>query len=468
MSRRPHVVIVGAGFGGLKAARRLRRLPVDVTVIDRRNYQLFQPLLYQVAIAALAPNQITAPIRPSLRNARNTRVLLGDVTGIDLDRRLVHVAHERSIPFDYLILAAGSVPSYFGHEEWREHAPTLKSIEQALDIRRRILLAFEAAELEPDPERRRMWTTFALIGGGPTGVELAGALSELSSKAMEGEFRNFDPRSTRVVLVEAMDRILPGLHPKLSRMARRELERRGIEIQTGQKVTGVDALGVTFGEGMRLDAKTIIWTAGVAVSPLAKELGAALDKKGKVLVEGDLSLPGHSNVFVIGDMVHWEQNGRPVADVAQKALQMAEHATRMIRRDLRSRRRSRFRYRDKGYMAVIGRNAAVADLRFIKLSGTPAWFAWTLVHLIWLVGFRNRITVLADWFWTYITNRRAARIIIPSARPETRALGREEQMSLNDSRLGAPGQAPPDRSQEQYIKPRSKPTGLPLDRPSLD
>lgn len=406
---RPHVVIVGAGFGGLYAARALRRAPVDVTVIDRRNHHLFQPLLYQVATAALNPSDIAAPIRKILRRQKNTTVLLADSTQVDVERKKVDLS-DGEIGYDYLILATGATDSYFGHEDWAPCAPGLKSIEDALEIRRRVLGAYEAAERTEDPERRSTWLQFVIVGAGPTGVELAGALAEISRRALARDFRNIDPTQARILLLEGLDRVLPTFPPQLSEKARRQLERLGVEVRVQKKVTGVDEEGVSL-DDERIEAKTVLWAAGVAASPIAQSLGVPLDRAGRVQVMPDLTIPGRSDVFVIGDLAAFEQDGQLVPGVAPAAIQEARHAAGNITRAVKGKLYVPFRYRDKGMLAVIGRSAAVANLRHLKLSGFIAWLTWVIVHLYLLIGFRNRIIVMFEWAWAYFTYERGARLI---------------------------------------------------------
>lgn len=406
---RPHVVIVGAGFGGLYAARALRRAPVYVTVIDRRNHHLFQPLLYQVATAALNPSDIAAPIRKILRWQKNTTVLLADATQVDVERKKVGLT-DGEMGYDYLILATGVTDSYFGHEDWAPCAPGLKSIEDALEIRRRVLVAYEAAERTEDPERRSTWLQFVIVGAGPTGVELAGALAEISRRALARDFRNIDPTQARILLLEGLDRVLPTFPPQLSEKARRQLERLGVEVRVQKKVTGVDEEGVSL-DDERIEAKTVLWAAGVAASPIAQSLGVPLDRAGRVQVMPDLTIPGRSDVFVIGDLAAFEQDGQLVPGVAPAAIQEARHAAGNITRAVKGKLYVPFRYRDKGMLAVIGRAAAVANLRHLKLSGFIAWLTWVIVHLYLLIGFRNRIIVMFEWAWAYFTYERGARLI---------------------------------------------------------
>lgn len=409
-----HVVIVGGGFGGLYATFELRHAPVRVTLVDRRNHHLFQPLLYQVATAALNPSDIAEPIRGILRRQANTTVLLAEARAVDVAARRVDLDGE-SLDYDFLIVATGATHSYFGHGEWSVHAPGLKSVEDALEIRRRVFSAFEAAEREPDAERRRALLTFVIVGGGPTGVELAGALAEISRHALSDEFRRIDPRDARVVLVEGADRVLTAYPRELSESARSQLARLGVEVHTGTRVTGVDADGVAMG-GERLSARTVLWAAGVQASPLARSLGADLDRSGRVRVASDLTLPCHHEVFVVGDLAVLEQDGQEVPGIAPAAMQEGRHAARSILRALRGEPVLPFRYRDKGSFATIGRGAAVGYLwsRW-KVSGFLAWLAWLAIHIFFLIGFRNRALVMFHWAYSYVTYRRGARLITEGA-----------------------------------------------------
>jgi len=406
----PHVVIVGGGFAGLYAARGLARSAVQVTLVDRRNHHLFQPLLYQVATAALNPADIAAPIRRILRRQSNVTVLLAEARAVDPDVRRVQL-DDGELAYDYLVVATGATHSYFGHPEWEAHAPGLKSIEDALEIRRRVFSAYEAAEREGDAERRRALMTFAIIGAGPTGVELAGALAEISRHALADEFRRIDPSQARVVLLEGLYSVLPAYAAELSQAARAQLEHLGVEVRTGARVTAVDASGVTLGDE-RITARTVLWAAGVQASPLARTLGVPLDRAGRVRVEPDLSLPGHPEVFVVGDLAALEQDGKPVPGVAPAAMQQGRHAARSIARALRSQPAQAFRYLDKGSFATIGRGAAVGEVAGrIRISGLVAWLAWLTIHIFFLIGFRNRVLVLFHWAYSYLTYRRGARLI---------------------------------------------------------
>jgi NADH:ubiquinone reductase (H+-translocating) len=413
--RRPHVVIVGGGFAGLYAARALRKAPVRLTVIDRRNHHVFQPLLYQVATAALNPSDIAAPIRGVL-GKHGVTVLLGDVQCVDVqDRRLL--LKDGVIRYDYLILATGATHSYFGHDEWAEHAPGLKTLEDALEIRRRVLLVFEAAEREPDPRVRQELLTFAIIGAGPTGVEMAGAFAEIARQALARDFQHFDPRQARILLFEGVGKVLPPYPDRLSEDARRSLERRGIEVHTGAKVTDVEAHGLRVGDEW-IPARTIIWAAGVAASPIARWLGVPLDRAGRVLVTPFLTVPGHDEIFVVGDLAHVEQEGQLVPGVAPAAMQMGKHAARNVLEQIRGAPMMPFDFWDRGTFAVIGRGSAVGvAFRRFQMKGVLAWFAWLFIHLMFLIGFRNRLVVLVNWAYSYVTFRRAVRLITGESPP---------------------------------------------------
>jgi len=406
----PHVVIVGAGFGGLTAARALAREPVRVTVVDRRNHHLFQPLLYQVATAALSPGDIAYPIRSILRRQANATVLLADVLRVEPEARRV-ILDEGSLDYDYLIVATGARHSYFGHDEWEAVAPGLKSLEDAIEIRRRILLAFEKAERETDVERRRTLLTFVLVGGGPTGAELAGAIAEISRHVLVSDFRSIDPREARILLLEAGPRILPTFPEELSSRAAESLRRLGVEIRENSPVTAIAADSVEIA-GVPLMAATILWCAGVAASPLTRSLAAPLDRAGRVLVGPDLTIPGHPEIFVIGDQAAFlHQSGKPLPGVAQVAIQAGRHAAKNISRAVLGDPMLSFHYRDPGNLAVLGRAAAIADLGRVHLSGFPAWLFWCFVHILFLIGFRNRILVMFEWAWSYLTWQRGARLI---------------------------------------------------------
>ena len=406
----PHVVVVGGGFAGLSAARALRRAPVRLTLVDRHNHHVFQPLLYQVATAGLSSADIAAPLRQILRRQANARVILATATGVDLARRTLRLA-DGELSYDFLILAAGATHSYFGHDEWARHAPGLKTLEDAIDIRRRVLLAFEEAEREADDERRDEWLTFAVVGAGPTGVEMAGTLAEIARHTLRGEFRRIDPAAARVILVEGTERVLPPYPPALSDKARRQLEDLGVRVLTRTMVTGVDASGIWLGKE-RIAARTVVWAAGVAASPLGRSLGVPVDRAGRVKVGPDLALPGHPEVFVVGDLAAVDQDGRPVPGVAPAANQMGRHAGTNVRRALDGRPGAPFRYVDKGSLATIGRRAGVAMIGPLKLWGAPAWLAWLAIHIFFLIGFRNRIVVMLDWAVAYLTYQRHARLLL--------------------------------------------------------
>ena len=405
----PRVVILGGGFAGLYAARVLDDAAVAVTLVDRKNHHLFQPMLYQVATAALNPADIAAPIRSILSGQRNCRVLLAEAKRVDLEASAV-ITDAQPIPFDYLIIATGASHSYFGHDDWAARAPGLKTIEDALDIRRRVFLAYESAEREIDPEQRRAFMTFVVIGAGPTGVEMAGALAEISRRTLARDFRTIDPRSARIILVEGVDRVLPPFPEDLSSAARAQLERLGVEVWTGTRVTGIDEAGVTLGAD-RIGARTVIWAAGVQGSEVAGSLGVELDRAGRVPVNPDLSVPGAPHVFVAGDLASIRQDGSPVPGVCPAAMQAGRHAARNVAALSRGGSTTPFRYVDKGSFAVIGRGAAVGDLFGWKMSGRLAWFAWLGIHITFLIGFRNRIIVLLGWAYSYLTHRRGARLI---------------------------------------------------------
>jgi NADH dehydrogenase len=424
----PKVVIVGAGFAGLTAARRIAHLPVQVTLIDRKNHHTFQPLLYQVATAGLSPGEIAAPIRSILRGRTNVEVLLGEVTGFDLQQKKV-TTQEQTLEYDFLIVASGATHAYFGHEEWEPFAPGLKSIENALEIRRRILLAFELAERGAErrnsearknssprtasagTERAASPLQFVVIGGGPTGVELAGTLAEIARHALNHEFRNIDPRSSRILLIEGGPRVLPAYSERLSRKAEAQLKHLGVEVRTSHMVTRIEAGAVWIGNE-RIASPVILWAAGVAASPLGKKLDVAVDRAGRVLVQPDLSVAGHPEVFVIGDLAALsDQDGKMLPGVAPVAIQQGDWVAEIIARDLEAKPRRDFHYHDKGSLATIGRAAAVAQLGKFELSGHFAWLAWLFIHILFLIGFRNRLLVMIQWAWSYCTYERGARLI---------------------------------------------------------
>ncbi|MEJ7600430.1 MAG: NAD(P)/FAD-dependent oxidoreductase [Kofleriaceae bacterium] len=417
--KRPHVVIIGAGFGGLAAVRALRKSPVTITVIDRRNHHLFQPLLYQVATAALNPSDIAYPIRAVLAKQRNCRVLLADARSIDTAARRVHL-DDGVLEYDYLIVATGATHSYFG-KDWNALAPGLKSIEDATEIRRRIFLAYEAAEREADPAAQREWLTFAVVGGGPTGVELAGALGEIGLQTLAHDFRSIDPRQVKVLLFEGTDRVLGAYPAKLSLAAKKSLEKRHVEVRVNTRVTGIDARGVDVtgpGAAERIESRTVLWAAGVQASPLAQTLGVPLDRAGRVEVRPDLSIPDHPEVFVIGDLAHVVSDGVQVPGVAQGAMQGARFVAKII--DTEQKRtppRPVFRYRDKGNMATIGRASAVIATKRFARHGFLAWLLWWLVHIVLLVGFKNRVFVMLSWAWSWLTFSRGARLITGAIGP---------------------------------------------------
>lgn len=406
-----HVVVIGAGFGGLYAARALRRAAVQVTVVDRRNHHLFQPLLYQVATAALNPSDIAAPIRSILRKQKNATVVLGEVSSIDRGARRVVLSDGASIPYDSLIVATGATHSYFGRDDWAEFAPGLKTIEDALDIRRRILLAYEAAERETDRATQAALMTFIVVGAGPTGVELAGALAEIARHSLARDFRKIDTTDARVVLLEGLPQVLPSYPPALAESAARQLASLGVEVRTGARVTAIDAWGVSIGDE-RIAARTVLWAAGVKASHLLESLRAPLDRAGRVIVEATLTIPGDPRVFVIGDASATKQSdGSPVPGVAPAAIQEGRHAAKAIERSLLGLPLQPFAYRDKGSLATIGRAAGVADLPTMEFGGFFAWLAWLMIHIFFLIGFRNRVLVILQWAWAYVTYQRGARLI---------------------------------------------------------
>ncbi len=420
---KPRVVIVGAGFGGLQAARALNKVPVDVTVIDRSNHHLFQPLLYEVATAVLSPADISAPIRNILKKQTNTRVILAEVTGVDLKQQWVLI-HDRSVPYDYLILATGARHSYFGHDAWEPFAPGLKSITDATAIRRKILLAFEAAEIETDLEKQRALMTFVLVGAGPTGVEMSGAIAELAHKALASDFRNIDPTSARIILVEAAPRILTAFPEVLAKKAQKALNRLGVEVRTQAPVEAIDENGVVIA-GKPLAAKTVIWTAGVTASPAGKWLGVETDRVGRVKVSGDLTIPGHPNIFVIGDTASVIENGKQLPGMAPVAMQEGRYVASMIahrvagKKNVRTRRSGEtsavavapFHYINKGNVATVGRSYGVVEIGKLRVAGFFAWVLWLAIHIFYLIGFRNRILVMFQYAWAYLTFQRGARLI---------------------------------------------------------
>ena len=410
MTEKKRVVVVGGGFAGLWTVRALRKAPVDITLIDRSNHHLFQPLLYQVATAGLAAPSIAAPLRHILRDQRNATVLMGEVTSIDPGARRVCIG-AREIAYDYLLVASGATHAYFGHDEWERYAPGLKNLDDAFAIRARVLSAFEEAEATRDPAQRDACMTFAVIGAGPTGVELAGTLAEIARHTLVRDFRNIDPAKSRVLLIEAGPRVLSALAEDLSAKARRQLEKLGVEVHTGQAVSEIGENFLRFGD-QRVAARTILWAAGVAASPLGKSLGGELDRAGRVKVQPDLSLAAHPEVFVAGDLASATSDGKPVPGVAPAAKQMGAAVARNILARIAGKPTSAFRYRDYGALATIGRHSAVAQLPTMKFSGILAWWFWLLLHIYFLIGFRSRLIVLINWAWAYFTYGRGARIIL--------------------------------------------------------
>ncbi|MES1023032.1 NAD(P)/FAD-dependent oxidoreductase [Gloeocapsa sp. BRSZ] len=415
----PHrVVIVGGGFGGLYAAKSLGSVSVEVTLIDKRNFHLFQPLLYQVATGTLSPADISSPLRSVLNRNKNTKVLMGEVVDIDPEQHKVTLQNQE-LHYDSLIVATGVKHSYFGKDEWSEFAPGLKTVEDALEMRRRIFVAFEAAEKETDPEKRRAWLTFVIVGGGPTGVELAGAIAELAYSTLKKDFRNIDTAEAKILLLEGMDRLLPPYAPELSAKAAKSLQQLGVTVQTKTLVTNIANDIATIKQGdevAQIAAKTILWAAGVKASPigetLAKRTGAQLDRAGRVIVEPDLSIPGHPNIFVVGDLANFShQNGKPLPGVAPVAMQEGQYVAALIKQRLQEKTLPPFSYLDRGSLAVIGRNAAVVDFGFVKFSGFLAWLTWVFVHIYFLIEFDNKLVVLLQWGWNYWTRKRGARLI---------------------------------------------------------
>ena len=408
----PHLVIIGGGFAGLWATRALARTPLRITLIDRRNHHLFQPLLYQVATAGLSAPDIAAPLRHILRRQGNVEVRLGEARGISPGEKTVTLDDGSVLRFDWLLLAAGATHAYFGHDDWAPHAPGLKTLDDALDLRRKLLLAFERAEAETDPAARAAWLNFAIVGGGPTGVELAGMLAEIARHTLKNEFRNIDPSEARVRLIEAGPRVLSSFPEDLSEKARRQLHKLGVEVATGTPVGAIGADGYRLGDEF-VPARTVVWAAGVAASPLARSLDVPLDRAGRVVVQPDLSVPGHPDIFVGGDLASVQSDGKPVPGVAPAAKQMGRHVARVIRaRMAKTAAMPAFRYRDFGNLATIGRMAAVVHFGKLKLSGVLAWWFWLAAHVFFLIGFRNRLVVLLNWAWAYWSYQRGARIIL--------------------------------------------------------
>lgn len=414
----PRVVIVGGGFGGLYAAKELGRLPVQVTLVDKRNFHLFQPLLYQVATGTLSPADISSPLRGILSRHKNVKVLMDKVVDIDPEQQKVKT-QGGELDYDTLIVATGVSHHYFGHEDWKPMAPGLKTVEDALEMRRRIFMAFEAAEKEPDPDKRKALLTFVIVGGGPTGVELAGAIAELAHKTLKHDFRDINTTEAQILLLEGMDRILPPYPPELSQKAAQSLIKLGVTIQTNTLVTNIDNHVVTAKRGEAIEqisAQTILWAAGVKASAMGKVLeqrtGATLDRVGRVIVEPDLSIPHYPNIFVIGDLAHYDhQDGKPLPGVAPVAVQQGQYIARRIKAQLQGTKSASFRYVDSGSLAVIGQNEAVADFKTLKLSGAPAWFLWVFAHIYYLIEFDNKLIVLVQWGWNYFTRHRGARLI---------------------------------------------------------
>jgi NADH:ubiquinone reductase (H+-translocating) len=407
----PHIIIIGGGFAGLYTARGLRHVEADITLLDRHNYHLFQPLLYQVATAGLNPSDIAAPIRSILRQQKNVSVLLGEAVSVDVLKKHVHLADGATLTYDHLVIATGATHSYFDHPEWEAFAPGLKSIDDALEIRRRVLLAFEAAERSNDAAERDALLTFVIIGAGPTGVELAGALSEIARQTMVRDFRSINPESARVILIEGRDRVLPPYPPELSEKARLQLVELGVDVITGALVTDVSDREVRIGERV-IPTRTVLWGAGVQASPLAKSLGVPLDRAGRVLVEPDLTIPGHPDVFVLGDLAAVQQyDGSFVPGVAPAAIQEGQHTALNLERAVEGQPLRAFKYNDKGSLATIGRAAAVADFGKLRFGGFLAWMAWLVIHIFFLIGFRNRFLVITQWAWAYLTYQRGARLI---------------------------------------------------------
>jgi len=454
MTEGARVVIVGGGFGGLTCAKQLTDKNLNVTLVDRHNHHLFQPLLYQVAMAGLAPSEIAVPIRSILRKQRNTTVLLAEVVGIDMVNKRVKLAQTQDLPYDYLVLAPGARTHYFGHDDWAHYAPGLKSIDDAVEIRRRVLLAFEAAERETDPAERARLLSFVVIGGGPTGVEMAGAIAELGRYVLSRDFRRVRPSETRVLLIEGGARVLSTFHEELSEKTVVQLSELGVQVRTGTVVESIDVNGVKLRSGEVISASTILWAAGVSSSPLLQTLGIELDRAGRAKVEKDCSLPGHREVFVIGDASYLlGDDGNPLPGVSPTAMQMGRHVASIIRGELAqgagaTAAREPFRYRDKGSMATIGRSRAIAEMGNLRLSGFLAWLAWLVVHVFYLIGFRNRFAVVVDWAWSYFTFRRGARLItggrmepgppesVSHAQPKTTRLSTSTAEAAEGARTG--------------------------------
>ena len=415
----PRVVVIGAGFAGINAAKVLKNAPVNITVVDRKNHHTFQPLLYQVALAVLSPAEIASPVRTVLSRSHNTEVILGKVSSFDLQKRLVRLEDGLALPYDYLVVGAGATHAYFGHPEWEQFAPGLKTLEDAIEIRRRVLLSFETAERDVIAGQACPPLTFVVVGAGPTGVELAGAIADIAGHHLQNEFRKIDPRQSKIILLEGGPRVLPTYPEDLSASARRQLESMGVEVRTNAMVTNIEAGSVSVGSE-KIPAAVILWGAGVSASPLGKMLGVPTDKAGRVIVEPDLTVPGHPDVFVVGDLASVKRNnGQPVPGVAPAAIQMGKFAAHQIKRSVEGKSRERFEYWDKGNLATIGRSHAIADFPGkIHISGYLAWLSWLFVHLFFLIGFRNRLFVLFEWAWAYFTYNHGARLITDTAEHE--------------------------------------------------
>lgn len=447
-----HVIIVGGGFGGLSAARSLKRAPVELTLVDRSNYHLFQPLLYQVATSGLSTSEVAVPIRGVLGKQQNASVILDEVQDFDLDHRLVILRDEKPLSYDFLVVAAGSRTNYFGHLEWCRSGLGLKDLDDAIEIRRRVLLAYEAAEREADPAVRRKLLSFVVIGGGPTGVEMAGALAELARFTLSRDFRNAKLREAKVTLVEALPRILPPFDERLSALATRHLKKLGVQVRTGKMVTSIDEAGVHFRDDL-LEAGTVVWAAGVEARPLTRQLGAELDRGGRVLVEKDCSVPGHPEVFVVGDMACFHgRDGRRLPGVAPVAIQQGRAVARSIKDTLAGKQRRTFTYRDKGMLATIGRSRAVYQKDRLRLDGHVAWLAWVFVHIFYLIGFRNRMAVLADWTYSYLTYKRGARLIT-GRRLEAGAPGRGRVVEPSEIEVAAEAHEQPAEEEAPPVTP---------------
>jgi NADH dehydrogenase len=418
----PRVVIIGAGFGGLRAAKELGKAPVHVTVIDRDNYHLFQPMLYQVATAGLAPSDISAPVRQILKEQENTEVLMAEVTDVDVRQQRVQTQDGQSIPYDYLIVATGATSNYFGHDDWRQLAPSLKTLDDGLKVRSIILQAFEEAERESDPEKRQELLTFVLVGGGPTGVELAGAMAELAHQALTGGFRHIQPTKARIILVEGESRIMPSFPASLTRKAHKKLNDLGVEIRTGVHVKDVNGNGVMIG-GQHVAVKNVIWTAGVKASPAGQWLGAPVDHDGRVKVQNDMTISGHDNIFVIGDTALVTQNGKHLPGLAPIAMQEASYVASVIADKVAGKEHPQpFHYRNKGTLATVGRSFGVVDIGIIRFTGFFAWLTWLLIHLYFLIGFRNRLVVFIQYAWVFFTFQKGARIILPEGETHVKAI----------------------------------------------